>query len=31
MANNMRNNELTEAMQAIRDMTAALVRNQRHE
>jgi len=29
MANNRRNNELTKAMQAIRDMVAALIRNQR--
>jgi len=31
MANNRRNHELTEAMQAIRDMVAALIRNQRLE
>ena len=31
MANIRRNNELTKAMQAIRDMTAALMRNQRPE
>ena len=31
MANIMRNNELTEAMQSIRDMVAAIMRNQRHE
>ena len=31
MANIRRNNELTEAMQAIRDMAAALMRNQRPE
>jgi len=29
MANNRKNNELTEAMQAIRDMVVALIRNQR--
>ena len=31
MANIKRNNELTEAMQAIRDMVVALMRNQRPE
>jgi len=31
MANIRRNNELTEAMQAIRDMAAALMRNQMPE
>jgi len=29
MTNNRRNNELIEAMQVIRDMAAALIRNQR--
>jgi len=31
MANNRRNHELTEAMQTIRDMAAALIRNRRPE
>jgi len=31
MANNRRNNELPEAMQVIKDMVAALLRNQRLE
>jgi len=31
MENNRRNHELTEAMQAIRDMAVALIRNQRPE
>jgi len=31
MANNRRNNELTEAVQAIRDMATTLLRNQRPE